>query len=95
MRDRRVVFARKTYVRTGRWTAEYISSETHPSLVFVPTDLSILARCTFLYATAREEDRERWMGERAKRGEEGGGGEEAVRRRGALEEDKPARLNYC
>lgn len=68
-----------------------VSGGTNSSLVFAPTDLSILARCTIVYVTTRR----RQSGWQAR----GKGARETRRRklyRGAgLEKDKPAWLNYC
>lgn len=61
---------------------------TNPSLVFAPTDLSILARCTIVYVTTRGRQSGWWAkGTRSR----GGSRTEAQ----VSEEDKPARLNYC
>lgn len=67
-------------VCTGRWATE--CSGTNPSLVFAPTDLSILARCTIVYVTTLEGETEWSTDDRkgVRRGE--GTGEGAVRRRG-------------
>lgn len=53
---------------------------TNPSLVFAPTDLSILARCTIVYVTTLSRERQsgrRMIGKGSGKTEEG-----AVRRRG-------------
>ena len=46
---------------------------TNPSLVFAPTDLSILARCTIVYVTTLEGETEWSTNDRKGAREDGGG----------------------